>query len=359
MAAAADPLPDTPTLPKDMRAFVETDYGTTVDLIQEATLPLPAVSRGMVLVKVVACGLNAGDTKLAGGFARVVMKLKFPLIIGRDVAGVVVHVAQGTETPLVVGDRVYGLNENAEAGQGTFAEYVACRARDVVKIADHVKFHEVAGLPVSLTTSYQALVRRNALKPGVRILILGGSSGTGLAAIQLAKAHGCSDIIVTSSQVDTCLRLGATRVINHREGEKWEESLKGAKLDVVYNTVQGKEAWYAASRVLKPSGGRYITINIDNPHTPPAAADFCGFMGALAWRKSWSWLGYPTFEFHVGIDDPAGLAEGALLAAAGKLVSVPHGGAVQPMTLEAVREMWGVQMAGRAHGRCIFMWENA
>ena len=179
-----------------------------------------------------------------------------------------------------------------------------------------------------------------------------------MCAIQLARVYKCAEVVVTSSQGETCTRLGATRVIDHRAGEKWDELLKGAGMDVVFNAVEGKEAFYNASKVLKPSGGRYITINADNPHKAPTPADFCAFMGAMTWRKSWSWLGYPSFEFHVSVEDPAGLQEAAKLAAAGALAMPLHAGVVHPMRVEAVREMWTVQMAGRVHGRSVFMWES-
>jgi hypothetical protein len=169
------------------------------------------------------------------------------------------------------------------AGCGTFAEYCTVQGRHVVKLPDGISFTDAASFPTAGCTTYQALVGSGALRQGggQRLLVLGGSSGTGAFALQLARAAGCSEVVATSSEVgawrrvgrgrrpgclappsqqglaaaslccaastvaatatqaELCTRLGATRVISPRAGEKWEELLAGERSAAGFQLCHG------------------------------------------------------------------------------------------------------------------------
>ncbi|GMF19340.1 unnamed protein product [Phytophthora lilii] len=143
--------------------------------------------------------------------------------MGFDVAGSVVEV--GAEvTRLRVGDAVYGQApyggsggfSNYVGGCGTFAEYVNIDGQYLALKPTVLDFTEASGVSIAAQTSCQALVEIAQLQPGERVLILGGSGGTGVFAVQLAKVLGASTVIATISSRNSELvkSLGADFTID-------------------------------------------------------------------------------------------------------------------------------------------------
>merc|ERR1712066_79557 len=110
-------------------------------------------------------------------------------------------------------------------------------------------------------TSFQAIMHKGGFKSGGKVLILGGSSGCGVYAIQIAKLYGASTITVTSSQEAFCKQLGADRVLNYKDESVpvWYEALKGEGYDVIVDMVGWKESWDNAHKILKKNGA-FVTI---------------------------------------------------------------------------------------------------
>ena len=284
------------------------------------------------------------------------MGLQFPVTIGRDFAGEVEAIAPCTETSLQVGDRVVGYLPVGK-GRGTFAERCVAPASCIVKLPGDIAFTAAAGLPTAGCTTYQALVGRCVLKKGAgqKILILGGSTGNGVFAIQLAKAYGCAAIATTSSAVELCTSLGATTVVNHRKGEKWEEVLQGQDFDIIYDCIEGLSAWGKAPAVLKRSGAQFISIVTDDSQADASVGGILLFLARMAWRSMWSVFGYPSFTWHLNPGSTEGLAELVDMLTDGKL-RVPLDGPLRPPTLAGFAGMWDVQMSGRAHGKLVMDW---
>jgi NADPH:quinone reductase-like Zn-dependent oxidoreductase len=345
--------------PATMKAFQQVAYSTVAkDCVVLATdVPVPEPSAGQMLIRVHSSGMNSGDAMMGRGVARALFNVPFPTTIGRDVAGVVVALPDGSgDTAFKVGDRVVAYVEFGE-GRGTFSELCLVDTKFTVALPENVSFVDAAALPTASCTTWQALVGRKILKQGAgqRILVLGGSSATGMAAIQLAKVYGCSQIATTSSQGELCRSLGATTVVNHREGEKWEAALAGGGFDIIYDCAEGLGAWRKCRAVLKPRGAQFVSIVMDHPQDDVRISAMCVFVCRVLWRKAWGALGWPGFVWHINAGSIKGLPELVAMVADGKLTPVLDGAPREP-TMGAFTEMWDKQMSTRAHGKLVMKW---
>ena len=164
-----------------MRAIrVHRTGGPEVLQIEEVADPQPG--RGEVLVRLRAAGVNPVDAYLrAGAFGRVA---QLPYTPGMDGAGEVV--AWGADVSgRAKGERVY------VAGAPTYAELVAAPAEAVWALPDHTTYEQGAAIGVPYVTAHLAIHFTGHARSGDRILVRGGSGGVGIAAIQIAVAHGC------------------------------------------------------------------------------------------------------------------------------------------------------------------------
>ncbi|KAM0498599.1 hypothetical protein ACHAP8_006222 [Fusarium lateritium] len=180
--------------------------------------PYPEPQDDQVIVKNHAISLNPVDCaqqKLGTLFPW----LKFPAILGCDVAGQVVALGSGI-TKFKIGDRVAGYN------MGTFQEYVPVREHSCAKIPDNISFEQAAVLPLCLSVAVKTLfhpeyLALNLPTPDTRasgkvILVWGGSTSVGCNIIQLAKAAGF-EVITTASprNFDYLNKLGASQVFDY------------------------------------------------------------------------------------------------------------------------------------------------
>lgn len=125
---------------------------------------------------------------------------------GCDFVGTVVAKGKGDSVRfLEVGEEVFG---QVFMGSGTFAEYVICPSSNLTKKPSNISSVEAAAMPFVSQTAYQAL-QTMKLNDQSKLLILGGSSSVGCAAIQIAKNHfECDEVVVTSSRPEMCMELG-------------------------------------------------------------------------------------------------------------------------------------------------------
>ncbi|KAF1335963.1 alcohol dehydrogenase, partial [Globisporangium splendens] len=227
-----------------------------------------------VRIKVVYAGLNPLDYKLAEygsyWFPRTPSEDE-PFIVGFDAAGTVVEV--GSEvTDLKVGDDVFASTPIDSFG--TVAEYISVEAQYVVPKPKNMDFKVAAGVPLASLTSYQALFTNGNLKAGQRALILGGSTATGIFAIQLAKAIGAHAIATASSRnAEFVKSLGADQVIDYTS-EKWVDILDEHSVDVIYNCGVEPQSWNdAAQKILKKDTGVFVTlVDVENKIESPIGA---------------------------------------------------------------------------------------
>jgi NADPH:quinone reductase-like Zn-dependent oxidoreductase len=236
-----------------MKAFVLDRYGKQRAL-QLTDVPDPELRDDEVLVEVKAAGVNLLDAKIRNGEFKLILRYGMPLVLGHDVAGVVVKLGRQAKQ-FKVGDEVYARVDDFRIG--TFADFVPVKESSLALKPTTLTMVEAASLPLVALTAWQALVEMAALKRGQSVFIQAGSGGVGTFAIQLAKQRGARVATTTSTaNVDLVKRLGADIVVDYKT-QDFEDVLRDQ--DVVLNSQDGKTLTKSL-RVLKP-GGRLISIS--------------------------------------------------------------------------------------------------
>jgi NADPH:quinone reductase-like Zn-dependent oxidoreductase len=236
-----------------MKAFIVDQYKKK-GVLRFGEMPQPEVREDDVLVQVHAASLNQLDSKIRDGEFKLILPYRLPLILGNDVAGVVVRVGSKVRR-FKPGDEVYARPHKDRIG--TFAEFIAMNEADVASKAKNLTMEEAASIPLVGLTAWQVLIERANLKKGQRVLIHAGSGGVGTFAIQLAKHIGATVATTTSAaNVDLVKSLGADIAIDYKK-EDFEKLLSG--YDVVLNSL-GKDTLEKSLKVLKP-GGQLISIS--------------------------------------------------------------------------------------------------
>ncbi|KAM6906568.1 reticulon-4-interacting protein 1 homolog, mitochondrial-like [Lycodopsis pacificus] len=258
-----------------MSAWVIDQYGTNGVLKYTEEVPVPTVSSpSEVLIQVHAASLNPLDTSMRGGYGAKLLKLRrdpmsvmdsdseFPLILGRDVSGVVVDC--GSEvTHVVPGDEVWAAVPPWK--QGSLAEFVTLTEYEVSHKPKLLNHTEAASIPYVANTALSALVNAGGLcrdsSSNKRVLITGGSGGVGTFSIQLLKAWGAHVTVTCSQNAEGLVRgLGADEVVDYTAGDSLEQLEMMERFDVILDNVGGEtEQW--AMGLLKPwSGAKYVTL---------------------------------------------------------------------------------------------------
>ena len=250
-----------------------------------ATVDLPepdAPGPGEVRLRVRVVALNHLDVWGWRGMA--FAKRTLPLTIGAEASAEVVALGEGVSDLVpgqlvsVFGARVCGRCADCRAGRdnlcdhvegvhgfhldGFAREFVNLPARQCVPAPPGCDEVGAALAPITFGTCEHMLFDNAKLQPGETILVHAGGSGIGTAAIQLAKAIGCTVITTVGSneKIEPCRALGADHVINYRDDRFEGATRKITKkrgVDVVFEHV-GKDTWAGSMLVLK-RGGRLVT----------------------------------------------------------------------------------------------------
>lgn len=241
-------------------------------------LPDPQAGYGEVLVRMRAATLNYADVAVATG---AFPGATFPMIPVADGAGEVVALGEGVDNmPLgpTIGDRVVphfmpswqdgAMTPRKVAAMrgitlpGSLADYVAVPANSLVALPAHLDFVQGAALPIAATTAWNA-VRSASVRPGSVVVLL-GTGGVSIFALQFAKASGATVILASSSdeKLERARQLGADHLINYRATPAWDrEVLKltdGRGADLVVETVGG--ATITRSLNAAAMGGTVFTV---------------------------------------------------------------------------------------------------
>jgi NADPH:quinone reductase-like Zn-dependent oxidoreductase len=238
-------------------------------------VPDPQPQKDQVLVRVRACALNHLDVWVRKGLPGV----KLPHILGSDVAGEVVEVGEYV-SGFKPGQRVLlapmhycGHCEKCVAGlqnqcrhftalgnavDGGNCELVAVPAANAIPIPDSLDFNQAASVPLVFLTAWHMLVGRAGIRLGQTVLVLGASSGVGIAAIQIAKLFHCRVITTAGDEAKLAKgrALGADYGINHYQQKISEEVRKITNkegVDIVLEHV-GAATWDESVKSLKSSG---------------------------------------------------------------------------------------------------------
>ncbi len=222
-------------LPAEMAA-VDAPKPGGVEALRLARRPVPRPGPGEVLIRIAAAGLNRADILQREG--------NYPMppgvtdILGLEASGTIVACGPGVKE-WHVGDETCAL-----LAGGGYAEYCAAPAPQCLPIPKGVGLVEAAALPEAMFTVWDNVFTRCRLKSGESVLIHGGSSGIGTAAIQLATAFGARAFATAGSneKCAACVRLGAERAINYRTEDfvaVIKEATGGRGVDVILDMVGG------------------------------------------------------------------------------------------------------------------------
>jgi alcohol dehydrogenase len=157
-----------------MKAFILDRYGSA-DHVRAGNMPVPEPKENEILVQVYAAGLNQLDSKIRNGEFKLIVPYRLPIILGHDVAGVVVRVGSAVRR-FKTGDEVYA--RPADGRIGAFAEFLAINEEDAAIKPRGLSMEEAASIPLVGLTAWQALIERAHLKKGQKVLIHAGSGGS-------------------------------------------------------------------------------------------------------------------------------------------------------------------------------------
>ncbi|MEX2453459.1 MAG: NADPH:quinone oxidoreductase family protein [Rhodospirillaceae bacterium] len=221
-----------------MRAIVVRELGPPENLVIEELDPL-VPGPGQVVVDNRAAAVNFPDLLVMEGKYQV--RPPLPFTPGKEGAGIVRAVGPGVSR-IRPGDRVM-----VQVEWGTYAQEVLAEESHCYPVPEGVGFEEAAAIGIAYQTAHFALVDRAHVKAGDRVLVTGASGSVGLAAMQLAKAWGCTVIagLTTMSKEDLVRENGADHVIdltveNPKEAIREQvKSITGGGVDVVIEIVGG------------------------------------------------------------------------------------------------------------------------
>ncbi len=238
------------TTDDSMKAFAIDGYNEDLSLKE---LPEPVAGAGEVLVDIKAASVNPLDGMIRRGEIKF-LKFQMPLVLGNDVAGVVISVGAGV-TDFHIGDEVFAKVDIRKIG--TFAERIAVNERDLALKPASISMAEAASLPLVSLTAWQVFVERAGLKPGQKVLIHAGSGGVGTIAIQLAKHLGAMVATTASAaNLDFVRSLGADIVIDYRNDDFTRHL---SDYDVVLSSL-GPDVLEQSVKVLR-RGGKLISLS--------------------------------------------------------------------------------------------------
>jgi len=217
--------------------------------------PCPAPGAGEALIRVAAIGINRADTQQRRGVYP--SPPGAPAWPGLEVAGVVAAVGSGVEE-FPVDAPVCAL-----LAGGGYAEYCVAPIAQTLPIPGQLTLVEAASLPEAYFTVWSNVYGFGRLAPGETLLVHGGSSGIGVAAIQLARALGHT-VYATAGSVDKCHfceSMGAARGINYRDEDfvaVLKELTAGRGVDVILDMVGG--SYLERDVQALASDGRIVVI---------------------------------------------------------------------------------------------------
>lgn len=238
-----------------MRAIVAHAIGAPEDLKIEE-MPDPAPGPGEVLVDMKATAVNFPDLLVIEGKYQIIPP--HPFVPGKEGAGTVAAVGEGVDG-LSVGDRVM-----VQVEWGTYAEKLVLPADHCFPMPAGMSFEEAAAMGIAYQTAHFALVARAGVKAGDRVLVTAATGSVGIAALQLARAFGCTVLagVTTMSKADVARENGADHIVD-LTAENLRDSIRNqvkeacGAVDVVLESVGG-EVFDGAIRALDFEGRAVI-----------------------------------------------------------------------------------------------------
>jgi NADPH:quinone reductase-like Zn-dependent oxidoreductase len=196
-----------------MKAFGLADEQASAATIE---IPSPEAGPGEVLVRMRASSVNGYDVFVAAGHARGMMEHRYPVVVGKDFAGVIEAVGDGV-TRFAIGDEVVGIApQEPHLGRGTFAELVAVPSEGFIEARPaQLTFEQAASVGLAGTTAL-VVVETIAPSDGDVVLVAGATGGVGAYTVQLAAGRGATVVATVLPQDEDWIRgLGASEVADY------------------------------------------------------------------------------------------------------------------------------------------------
>ncbi|MXO04452.1 NADP-dependent oxidoreductase [Flavobacterium sp. HBTb2-11-1] len=259
-----------------MKAYILPKYGKEEKLLL-SDVKIPEIGDYEVLVEIHAASINQLDLKIKNGDFKLILPYQLPLILGHDIAGIVVETGSKVSR-FKIGDQIYG--RAADFHIGSFTEYIAVNENDLALKPKNISMEQAASIPLVGLTVWQAFAEKAKLGKGQKVFIQAGSGGVGTIAIQFAKHLGAF-VATTASEknFDMLKELGADIVIDYKK-DNFENILKD--YDMVLNS-QDVKTLEKSLTILKPVGN---IVSISGPPTP----EFAKSIGASAIIRFILWL---------------------------------------------------------------------
>jgi NADPH:quinone reductase-like Zn-dependent oxidoreductase len=232
-----------------MKAIVVHQYGGP-EVLKFEDYPDPVPGPGEVLVRVAASSVNPIDYKRRAGLTKDFYPMKFPGLIGVDMAGTVVKLGPGVEG-FSVGDRVFAMADN------TYAQLCVVKAAVLAKVPQGLDLIQAAALPLVTTTGNQ-LLSATGIKAGQTVLVVGAAGNVGRSAVFTAKQRGATviaGVLKKQMQMEDTKTVGANQVLATDDDTAIANL---ASLDAVADAVGGRTAEKLIAKV-KP-GGVYASV---------------------------------------------------------------------------------------------------
>ena len=219
------------------------------EVLKLVDAPQPEASKGTVLVRNRAIGINFADTLFRQG--QYAQTPQLPDTPGLEAAGVIEKVGEGVNG-LSAGMRV------AAIGAKAYSEYMVARASQVIPIPDHVSFDEGAAFPIQVLTAWHILHSSHNTGPGQTVVVHSAAGGVGIVAVQIAKAAGARVIGTVSSASKAALakEYGADEVVNYATQDFSAEVMRitnNRGADLILDAV-GKPTFEKGINCLAPMG---------------------------------------------------------------------------------------------------------
>lgn len=243
-----------------MRAIVAEQFGAS-EVLEMKEIPKPVPGAGEVLVKVEAASVNPLDIQTRrGDYAEYVA---LPFQMGVDISGTVEAVGDGVNG-FSPGDDVF-YSVRVLENEGGYADFHVEKADIIARKPKSLSYAEAASMPIAASTAWVCLIERGRLTAGDRVLILGGSGGVGLYAVQIAKLAGAHVVATCRKDAQDMVRdLGADITVDYRISNSWEQldEYGGGGFDLIVDLIGGDAI--GQSLKLLAAGGRVVSI-VDQP----------------------------------------------------------------------------------------------
>lgn len=268
-----------------MKAVILNENGGLDKLIYRTDFPEPQIKPNEVLIKVHAGSVNRADLVIRNGYPG--LSLKFPHILGGDIAGTIEQTGSEVKN-FKTGERVVSWPLAVEADDewtkkgrasispswqyfgmhrwGGYAEYVNVPESSLIRLPDNVTFEDAACLPVAGLTAYHALKTVGDLQNGDTFFIWGGTSGVGVIAIQLARSIGAKVFATAGNdyKIEHLKNMGVDHIFNHHTDVNIDDEVlkltDGHGIDIVLDYV-GPAAFPKNFKMVK-KGGKILFCGI-------------------------------------------------------------------------------------------------